>query len=413
MRILFFSDHFRPEPSAPAAHVFERARLWAQAGHAVTVLTSAPNFPEGRVYPGYKNHWRFVEHLDGIRVVRVKTFITRNEGFVLRTVDYASYTLSSLFFALFEERPDVVISTSPPLFVPVAAVAYARLCGIPHVFEIRDLWPASILATNSIKRGRIYDALERLELGLYRSSARVLAMTHSFVQDLTARGVPAEKIDVVINGTNLELFSPRPRDREIEEQFGLHGRFVVGYLGTIGLAHGLDNVIETALLLRESPVTFFFVGVGAAKEHLQRRTRELGLQNVVFAPRQLKEDMPRFWSVCDLGLIHLRNDELFSTVIPSKIFESMAMGIPVLYVGPRGEGPDIVERYDAGVVVPPDDPARFAAAVQQLAADAPRRERLAANARAAAPSFSRERHAEATLAVLENAVGQPSCVWSS
>jgi colanic acid biosynthesis glycosyl transferase WcaI len=404
MRIIFFSDHFRPEPSAPAAHVYERAVAWARDGHDVTVITSAPNFPEGRVYPGYRNRLRCVERMDGIRVLRVGTFIAKNEGFLLRTIDYASYMVSAFLQALFEPRPHVVISSSPHMFVAVAGVAYARLKGVPHVVEVRDLWPASIRSALSLRSDRMYRVLERLELWIYRHSTRVLSLTNAFVADMVARGVPASKVDVVINGANLSLFSPRSRDPDVASQYGLNGRFVVGYLGTIGLAHALHNVLNAALRLRDLPVSFFFVGVGAARQGVVERARELKLDNVVFAPRQLKEDMPRFWSVCDVGLVHLKNDKLFSSVIPSKIFESMAMGVPVLYVGPSGEGSDLVLRHAAGIVVAPEDPPALEAEVRRLFHNSSELRYLAEASLKAAPNFSRERHAAETLRVLEKAL---------
>lgn len=404
MHILFFSDHFKPEPSAAAAHIYERARLWVRWGHQVTVMGSAPNFPEGELHPGYDNRWRQVEYMDGIRVVRVKTLLAPNEGFVMRTLDYVSYLFSALFFSLFEPKPDVVISSSPHLFVAVAGVTYSMLRRVPHVLEVRDLWPASILATSSMKPGRVYRLLERLELFLYRQSARVQALSPAFCRDMRSRGVPASKIDVVINGANLELFSPQPRrDPTIERQYRLEGRFVIGYLGTLGLAHGLENVIHAARLLTDTPVTFFFVGTGAAKRTLEEMVRLHGLGNVVFAPRQLKEDMPRFWSVCDAALIHLRDDPLFATVIPSKIFESMAMGRPMIYVGPPGEGSSIVERHQAGCVVPAGNPQALAEAARALAGDAERCAALASNSLSAAPNYSRQRQAENTLKVLAKA----------
>jgi glycosyltransferase involved in cell wall biosynthesis len=405
MKILFFSDHFRPEPSAPAAHVYERARLWVRAGHQVTVLTAAPNFPEGRVYQGYRNAWRSVEDMDGIRVVRVKTFITRNEGFALRILDYVSYMLSAFLFAWREPRPDVVISTSPHLFVPMAGVAFSLLRRVPHVFELRDLWPATIAATSTMQPGRVMRMLEKLELWLYRRSARVLAFTQSFREDLVRRGIPAGKIDVVLNGANLEMFQPvTGRDAQLAAQYRLEGRFVVGYLGTLGLSQGLDNVIEAAALLRDSTVTFLFVGVGAAKEGLEDQTRRLGLDNVVFVPRQPKEAMPRFWSICDLSLIHLRNDPVFATVIPSKIFESMAVGVPVVYCGPAGDGSRIVEERRTGLLVEPAAPRALAAAVEQLRNDSELRSEFAANSVRAAPDFSRTKQADACLDVLQRAI---------
>jgi putative colanic acid biosynthesis glycosyltransferase WcaI len=405
MRILFFADNFKPETNAPATHIYERCRLWAAAGHEVTVVTCAPNFPEGRVYPGYENRLRTVETMDGIRVVRVKTYITANEGFARRTLDYVSYVPSALFFALREARPDVVISSSPQLFVAVAGVVYSMFRRVPHVFELRDLWPASILATSSIKPGRLYRMLERLELFLYRRSRRVLSFTNAFREDLMARGVPANKIDVVVNGASLDIFAPQERrDPAIESQLGLGGRFVVGYLGTLGLAHGLENVVHAAELLKDDPITFLFVGGGAARAGLEQLVLERKLTNVILAPRVAKEILPRYWSVCDASLVHLKNDPLFASVIPSKIFESMAVGLPIVYVGPEGEGSQIVREHEAGMALPSAEPRLLADAVRRMAADPALRSRFAANSRAAAPLYSRERQAERTLEVLQRAV---------
>jgi glycosyltransferase involved in cell wall biosynthesis len=405
VKILFFSDHFYPEPSAPAAHVFERAAHWVKCGHSVTVITAAPNFPEGRVYSGYRNAWRFCEVIQGIRVVRVKTYIARNEGFFRRTLDYISYMLSSFFFAFFEPKPDVLVSTSPHLFAAVGGVMHAKLRGIPHVFELRDLWPATIAANTGVRKGLVYRMLEKLELSLYRNSKRILAFTRSYQRDLIHRGIAADKIDVVVNGANLALFSPATqRDDVVMDQFGLRGHFVVGYVGTLGLSQGLENVIEAASLLSGVNVKFFFVGVGAAKESLEKMAVERELTNVVFAPRQRKEDVARFWSVCDVSLVHLKNDPVFATVIPSKIFESMAMGLPMIYCGPHGEGSEIVLQHEAGIFVPAADPPALAAAVASLEQDVECRARIAKNSAAAAESYSRTRQAELSLEVFRRAL---------
>jgi glycosyltransferase involved in cell wall biosynthesis len=405
LKILFFSDHFYPEPSAPAAHVFERAALWVKWGHSVTVVTAAPNFPEGKVYSGYRNAWRQCEEIEGIRVVRVKTYITRNEGFFRRTLDYVSYMVSSFLFAFGEPVPDVVISTSPHLFAAVGGLLHAKVRRRPHVFELRDLWPASVAVNTGVSYGLIYRTLENLELALYRGSRRVLAFTESYRRDLIRRGIPAEKIDVVINGANLALFAPaRDRDAEIIREYDLEGCFVVGYLGTLGLSHGLTNVLDAADLLRGTRVRFLFVGVGAAKADLESEKARRGLDNVIFVPRQPREQIARFWSVCDASLVHLKNDPVFSTVIPSKIFESMAMGLPVLYCGPPSDGSEIVIRHDAGMFVSAADPTALAAAIARIEGDPELRRRQAANSAAAAFSYSRERQAELSLDVLRKAV---------
>ena len=409
MKVLFFSDHFYPEPSAPAAHVYERAALWVKWGHSVTVITAAPNFPEGRVYPGYRNAWRHCEFVEGIKVVRVKTYIARNEGFFRRTLDYMSYMVSSFGFAFREPVPDVVISTSPHLFAAVGGLLHARLRRRPHVFELRDLWPASVAVNTGVSHGFVYRLLEKLELALYRASKRVLAFTESYRRDLVRRGIAPDKIDVVVNGANLSLFAPAPeRDAEIVRQYGLENALTVGYLGTLGLSHGLENVLAAADLLRGTRVRFLFVGVGAAKAALEKEAAVRKLDNVIFVPRQPREQIARYWSVCDLSLVHLKNDPVFSTVIPSKIFESMAMGLPVLYCGPASDGSEIVMRHEAGSFVPGADPAALAAAVMQLEGDRQLRARLAANSAAAAANYSRARQAELSLEVLRKAVEVPA-----
>lgn len=407
MRILFFADNFKPETNAPATHIYERCRYWAAWGHQVTVITGAPNFPEGRVYPGYKNRLRSIEMIDGIRVIRGWTYITANEGTLRRTLDYASFVPSAVLNTLGEERPDVVISSSPQLFTTLAGVIFSKLRGVPHVFELRDIWPASIAAVSGLKPGRMIRMLEKLELWLYDNSRRILSFTESFKHDLTSRGVAPEKIDTVINGASLDLFSPqRERDEELEQKLNLQRRFVVGYLGTWGLAHGLENVIDTALLLRDQPVTFLFVGGGAARDMLTELVARHRLTNVLLIPRVDKKELARYWSLCDASLVHLKNDPLFATVIPSKIFESMAVGLPMLYVGPPGEGDKIVLEHNAGLVVPPAQPEQLAAATLQLMEQPELRTTLARNSEAAAPLYSRERQARRGLNVLRRALGE-------
>ena len=405
MRILFFSDHLRPEPSAPAAHVYERAKLWVEWGHQVTIMGSCPNFPDGKAYDGYKNRWRAVEMLDGIRVVRCKTYITANKGFFKRILDYLSYMASAFFFAFWEEKPDVVIATSPHLFVAMSGSFYARLRRIPFVFEIRDLWPASIIGTTALKKGKIYRFFEAIELYLYKNAARIICMTPAFQKDLISRKVQAEKTRVVINGANLTLFQPREKAADLVKRYQLESYQVVGYLGTIGLASGLQNLLKTAERLRSEPVKFLIVGSGALLQELEQTALEKNLKNVIFTGRQLKEKMPDFWSICDISLIHLRNDPVFKTVIPSKIFESMAMGLPIIYAGPDGEGPDLVRQHEAGLHVAPDEPKALAEAIVKLLASTKLRQTYGQNSRNSAALYSRERHAQESLNVLQEALG--------
>ncbi len=407
MKILFLTENFPPETNAAATRVYERALYWARWGHQVTVLTCAPNFPQGRLYPGWENKWRQVETMDGMRVVRVKTYISANEGFAKRTLDFVSFMATAYSAGLFEDRPDVVISTSPQFFAAVGGWALAATRRLPFVFELGDLWPRSITAVGAMKQSPVIRALEWLELFLYRRSEAVVALTQAFKDDLIRRGIAPEKIAVVINGVDLPRYAPRARDADLAAAWGLDGKFVLGYVGTHGMAHGLVNVLDAAERLRgDDRIRFLFVGAGAERQMLLDEATRRGLPNVVFKGMQPKEMMPRIWSLCDVALVHLKDDPAFAEVIPSKIFEAMGMGLPLLLVAPEGEASRIVLNDGAGLWVPATHPDHFAEAARQLAQDDTLRHDLAAASLASAPRHSRERQAALTLRALELAASR-------
>ncbi|NLA68345.1 MAG: glycosyltransferase family 4 protein [Gammaproteobacteria bacterium] len=401
MKILFLSDNFPPEGNAPATRLYEHAIRWVRAGHEVTVVTCAPNFPEGRLFAGYRNRLRQVEVMDGIRVVRVKTFITANEGFVKRTLDYMSFMLMGFVMGLFEKRPDVVVATSPQFFCAIGGWALSVAKRRPFVFELRDLWPASIIAVGAMKKSLVIRVLEKIELFLYRRAAAIISVTESFREDLVSRGVPRHRIHVVINGVDLDRYEPRPRCSELEAEFNLAGRVVAGYMGTHGMAHALPKVLEAAeRLLHREDIAFFFAGSGAERAKVEQMVGERGLHNVRLIPRQPKERMPALWSACDLSIVPLRNTPVFATVIPSKIFEAMGMGVPILMSLPEGEATAIVRSTGSGLCVPPEDPDAMAAAIAALADDAERMGAYRKTARAVAPQYSRERQAALMAGIL-------------
>lgn len=401
MRILFLSDNFPPEGNAPATRLYEHAIRWVRAGHDVTVITCAPNFPDGKVFDGYRNRWHHVAVMDGIRVVRVKTYISANEGFLRRSLDYVSFMVSSFVAGLFERRPDVVVATSPQFFAAIAGWALSVARWRPFVFELRDLWPASIVAVGAMQRSGIIGLLEKIELFLYHRATAVVAVTEAFRHDLIARGIRADKIHVVINGVDLGRYRPQPRDEALAAEFQLKGKFVAGYAGTHGMAHALDKVLDAAELLRDrQDIAFFFAGSGAMRADVERRVAERGLTNVRLIPRQPKSRMPAVWSLCDLAVVPLRDNPVFATVIPSKIFESMGMGVPIVMSLPEGEATGIIRKTASGVCVPPENPAALAAAITQLADDPEEMQTLRAAAWAAAPNYSRDTQAERMLQLL-------------
>jgi glycosyltransferase involved in cell wall biosynthesis len=409
MKILFLTENFPPETNAAATRVYERAAYWARWGHEVTVLTCHPNFPQGRVFPGYRNHWYRKERIDGITVVRVKTFVAPNEGVILRTLDFVSFMAGAYAAGLFQVRPDVVVATSPQFFAAVGGWALAATRSLPFVFELGDLWPRSIIAVGAMKEGWAIRALERLELFLYRRAKAVVALSSAFRDDLVRRGIPGEKVTVVLNGVDLPRYAPRPRDPDLALEYGLGDAFVIGYVGTHGMAHGLVNVLDAADLLRsEERVKFLLVGAGAERQHLVDEAERRGLSNVIFMPPQPKDEMPRVWSLSDVALVHLRNSEAFSEVIPSKIFEAMGMGLPILLALPQGEASRIVAEEKAGIWVPADDPAALVTAVLHLMEDKDLLSGLAQRSLAAAPRHSREAQARAMLDVLARASAAPN-----
>jgi colanic acid biosynthesis glycosyl transferase WcaI len=414
VHILFLTENFPPERNAAATRVYERACYWVKWGHEVTVLTCAPNFPEGKVFPGYRNKWYQVERVDGIRVVRVKTFITANEGIVLRTLDFLSFMGSAMVAGLFQKSPDVVISTSPQFFAAVGGWGLAGLRGKPFIFELGDLWPASIAAVGAMGQNVFLRWMERLELFLYRRSAAVIALTRSFKEDLVRRGVPPGKIAVVINGVDLPRYAPRPRDRELAKRYGLEEHFVVGYIGTHGMAHALEKVLDVAERMQATPdVRFLFVGGGAGKAKLEEDLAKRKLKNVVLVPPQPKERMPEFWSLCSVALVHLKDTPVFASVIPSKIFEAMGMGLPVLLASPKGEASRIVESEGAGLWVPAEDPEALERGIRKLKDEPIYCGECAARSRTAAPRYSRELQARNVLKVAEQVIeGRGSTVGS-
>lgn len=368
MRILFLSHYFPPEVNAPASRTFDHCREWVRAGHDVTVLTCVPNHPHGRIFAGYCNRLYQTEVRDGIRIVRLLTYATANEGTLRRTANYVLYMLMAVAAAPFLHRPEVVVSTSPQFFNGLGGFFVSRMRRAPWVLEIRDLWPESILVVGAVKNHRVISALESLEAFAYRKADAIVSVTESFLAPIEARGGRG-KVSVIRNGVDLNLFQRRGYDHELATELGLNGRFVAAYVGTHGMAHGLDVVLDAADKLRDrSDIVFLLIGDGAEKQKLLTRREAMGLTNVVMLEQLPKERMPALWSICAASLVLLRRADLFNQVIPSKIFESMAMAKPVI-LGVRGESLRIITEAGAGIGIEPENADELAAAVRRLADD--------------------------------------------
>ena len=410
MKILFLTHYFPPEVNAPASRTYEHCVRWVKAGHEVTVVTCAPNCPDGVVFEGYRNRLRRqVEVVDGIRVVRVWTYLAANSGMVRRIANYLSFMLSATMACLRLPRPDVVVATSPQFFCGWAGVLVSWLKWRPLVWEFRDMWPESISAVGAMRKGIVIRFLEWLERRMYRAADHIVAVGRGYADNIAGKVDVGDRISVVMNGVDLEQFQPQECDDKFLTEYGLTGKFVCSYIGTIGMAHGLEVVVEAALLLKgqgRDDVRFCLVGDGARRESIHQLARDKGVEElVVFTGRQPKERMPAILASSGACLIHLRGCELFGTVIPSKIFETMAMGRPII-MGVQGEARDLVEAAGAGLVMQPDSAESLVDCVDQLIEDPELRGRLQTRGRDfVRENYNRDELAAEMLATLQQVAG--------
>ncbi len=409
MHILFLTDNFPPEVNAPASRTFEHAREWVRVGHQVTVITCAPNFPRGKIFQGYRNRLWQSETMEGIHVIRVWSYITANEGFLRRVLDYLSFMVLATLVAPFVRKVDLVIGTSPQFFTACAAYLVSRMKRIPFVFELRDLWPESIKAVGAMGDSLVIRVLECIEIFLYRKADAIVSVTHSFKRKLIERGIGGDKIHVVTNGVDLSRFAPIKRDAVLAKELGIEDCFVGGYIGTHGLAHGLETLLDAAeMFLKQgrNDLRLLFIGDGARKAELKVDAGRRGLTNVVFVDSVPKAEVVRYWSLLNVSIIHLRKTDLFSTVIPSKMFESMGMGIPLLH-GVPGESAGIVEREKVGIIFHSGDHRALHDAMMLLKDNHELFEQYRNRCSEAATKYDRFRLAGEMLAVLEGVRRKP------
>lgn len=377
------THYFPPEVNAPASRTFENAKRWLKAGHQVTVITCVPNHPKGIVYSGFKNRLWQREEVEGIQVLRVLTYLSRNEGFLKRTFNYVSYMMSAIILSPLVKNADIVVSTSPQFFCGMAGYFVARTKRLPWVLEIRDLWPESIVSVGAIRQHSVIQFLELLEKFLYLKADHVVSLTHAFKSHIMKKGVRVEHISVITNGADLNTYAPLPKYNGISEEYGLSDRFVVSYIGTHGMAHSLETVLLAAKKLKnKKKILFLLVGDGARREGLLAEKKRLGLDNVLMLPQQPKEKMPQFLAASDVCMVLLKKDGLFKTVIPSKMFEAMAMERPVI-LGVDGESRQIMTEAQCGVYVEPENHDQLASAVEMLSLDGELVKKLGTNGRRA------------------------------
>jgi colanic acid biosynthesis glycosyl transferase WcaI len=413
MKILYVSQYFPPEMGAPAARAAELSKHWVELGHDVSVLTGFPNHPTGVVPPAYrKKLWRLVarERCDGVNVVRTWLLPLPNRKAYERMLNYSSFCVSAASTGLFLSRPDVVIATSPQLLVALSGWWLARCKRVPFVFEVRDLWPESLAAVGASKENSVlHHSLSKIAGFLYRQCDRIVVVTPAFEDHLVKHwGVPREKISVIENGVETQQFAPESAS-ELRRELGVEEKFVVSYIGTMGMAHGLETILEAATQLqpRSAEIVFLMTGEGAEKDRIVGLARQRGLNNVCFIDQQPREKVPAHISASDVCLVPLRKNELFKTVIPTKMLEFMSCARPII-LGVDGQARGILEEARAGLAIEPENSAALANAICYLAANREIAREMGRSGREhIVRKFSRRQTAEKYVRMLEQMLGLP------
>tara|TARA_Y100001954_G_scaffold169105_1_gene179696 strand:+ start:621 stop:1832 length:1212 start_codon:yes stop_codon:yes gene_type:complete len=368
MRILFLTDNFPPESNAPATRTYEHCFKWTKMGYKVTIITCFPNFPKGRVFEGYRNKLYQLEDVDGIRVIRVWSYITENNGFVKRTLDYVSYALASFIFGLFI-KTDLIIATSPQFFTAISGRMLSVFKRIPWVMEVRDLWPDSISAVGLMsKKSKAFKILKKIENHLYKSAFKIVVVTDSFKKYLIEdHQIKPKKIGVFKNGVlSLNFKKSKPNIvKTLKKSLGLENKIIIAYIGTHGLAHGLKFILDSISKFSNPNFHFLFIGDGAEKEKLIEYSIKLELKNCTFIESVTKSEIPLYIDISDYCLVNLKKSNEFKNVIPSKIFENIAMNKPIL-LGVEGESKKLINDYEVGVCFEPENEESFFNAIKNI-----------------------------------------------
>lgn len=397
MRILYISQYFPPEAGATQARAFEMARNWVRLGHQVTMLTEIPNHPSGIIPDSYKGKRIERAKLDGIDVIRVWVKTSPEKNFRNRMLFYLTFMVNASLAGIFlaRGRYDFIYASSPPLFVGGSALVLSYLKRLPMVFEIRDLWPESAIALGELSNPRAISMATRLEQACYQKSSQVVVVTQGIFNRLIARGISKDKLMIVPNGANIDLFTYKPEGRErIRTELGLEEKFIAIYAGIHGLAQGLETILDTARLLQDNPrIHFLLIGDGPKKAEIIALSGLYNLHNLTLLPEKPWEQIPDYLSAADVALVPLKKAEVFKGVLPSKLFDAWACERPVL-LSIDGEARHLVEQVKGGIFVPPEEPQKIAEALLNLLADPNERQSMGKNGQ----KYTRDNNSRAALA---------------
>jgi glycosyltransferase involved in cell wall biosynthesis len=409
LHILLISQHFPPEIGAAAARVSELADALQAKGHRISVVTEFPNYPNGIIQDHHRGKLFLRERFNNIDVIRTFVYASERGTLFQRMLFYLSFMVSSIFGGMLVKDYDLILATSPPLFVALSGYLLSLFRGRKFIFEVRDIWPESAKSLHQLRGKPFIWIAEKLELFLYRRASRIIVVTRGFIKDLLSKGVPREKLVLISNGVDVEFFKPRPRANYIAEKYGLDNRFVVSYTGNLGLAQGIDTIIESAELVKDQKdIVFMLIGDGVVKKNVMASAKNKGLSNIIFVGTQPKSEISAFLSVADVCLVPLKKTQLFKITVPSKLYESMACGKTVV-LSVDGEARQILADAQAGIFVEPENAQAMAAAILELHSSPQLLARFGVNGRIyVVENYARSAQAETLEKVLLGASAIPA-----
>lgn len=369
MKILIFSQYYFPETGATSNRAYALAKVFLDEGHEVRVIAEKPNHPEGVFHPGYERGFFIDGEWGGVPVTWCWVYTRPVKGFLGRILFYLSYMVTAVL-AVFrlKGKYDIVLATSPPLFVGVSGWAAARIKRARFVFDVRDLWPEVAVKMGELNNPKAIKVAESVERFLYRKADLITPVTESFLESIVAKGIPKERMVVVTNGTDPDIFLSEHTPDLLRSRLDLPEGFIVSFIGNLGLAQGLLHIIEAAEAMEASgqhDVKFLFVGDGPRKAAVLEAAQKAGLTNIIFRERVTLPEAVEYMIASDALLVPLANDPIYAKFIPSKLFDSMAVARPVL-LSVDGEARAILDQAQAGIWYPAEDAAGLVDAIETL-----------------------------------------------
>ena len=352
MHILIMGQHFAPEEISGAVLATELAFGLLKKGHQVTFITSTPNYPYGKPLPGYKNRLIYREIIGGVVVIRTWSYLSPHKTMVKRLVNYSTFSLAATFGGFYCHKPDVIISSSPPLTLGISAFLLMRYWKVPWLLRVEDLFPDLLLSMGILKPSMITSVLFKVEKFLYQKASHIAVISEGFKTNLTKKGISSEKITVVPVWADPDQITPLAKENALYDELDLRGRFIILYSGNIGLTSSLDDLLAAAKKLENFPKILFLIAGEGVRKHAMRKTiNDQRLKNVRLISYQPRNRYAELLSLADISVVTLNKASSVNS-LPGKTFNIMASGRPILAItDPQSELGKIVTQFECGIIV--------------------------------------------------------------